>query len=217
MIIKLFASLKEKYGSNKIVIEKDNLKNIYDLKKYLEENYNLDVNNCMFACNLEYVDEKFLLESEHEISIIPPVSGGDSNDVIEIIEDEIVPENYKSKITTYNGAELTFLGISRDTNDGKKVLSLFYECFEEMAISEIRKLTISLKNKYSIDYFKVIHRIGEVPPGELSLLVKIASEHRKQSLECMTEFLDAFKEKVPIWKKENYKDGSNWLWYKFIK
>ena len=211
MIIKLFASLKEKHGSDKIVLENNNLKKIKDLKNYLKDKHNLNVQNCMFACNLEYVDENFLLKPEHEISIIPPVSGGDSNDLIEIIEDEIIPENYISKATTYNGAELTFLGISRETNEGQKVESLYYECFEEMAISEIKKIVIELKIKYSIDFFKVIHRTGEVPPSKVSLLVKIASEHRNQSLECMTEFLNTFKERVPIWKKENYKDGSKWL------
>ena len=103
------------------------------------------------------------------------------------------------------------MGISRDINDGKKVESLFYECFEEMAIKEIEKIINKLKIKYLIDYFIVVHRIGSVPPGETSLLVSVASEHRKQSLDCMTAFLDLFKEKVPIWKKEIYIGDSKWL------
>tara|TARA_A100000164_G_scaffold310888_1_gene288694 strand:- start:588 stop:1223 length:636 start_codon:yes stop_codon:yes gene_type:complete len=211
MNIKLFASLKEKHGSDILVIDNGEIKTIKDLKIFIINNFDLEVENCMFACNLEYVDETFKLKNEHEISIIPPVSGGSTNDLVKITDKEILIENFNLKKTKYNGSELTFLGISRDVNDGKKVESLFYECFEEMAIKEIEKIINKLKIKYLIDYFIVVHRIGSVPPGETSLLVSVASEHRKQSLDCMTAFLDLFKEKVPIWKKEIYIDDSKWL------
>ena len=211
MNIKLFASLKEKHGSSDLVIKNSEIKTIKELKTFIINNFDLEVENCMFACNLEYVDETFKLKNEHEISIIPPVSGGSTNDLVKITDKEILIENFNLKKTKYNGSELTFLGISRDINDGKKVESLFYECFEEMAIKEIEKIINKLKIKYLIDYFIVVHRIGSVPPGETSLLVSVASEHRKQSLDCMTAFLDLFKEKVPIWKKEIYIDDSKWL------
>jgi len=211
MNIKLFASLKEKHGSDILVIDNSEIKTIKDLKIFIINNFDLEVENCMFACNLEYVDETFKLKNEHEISIIPPVSGGSTNDLVKITDKEILIENFNLKKTKYNGSELTFLGISRDVNDGKKVESLFYECFEEMAIKEIEKIINKLKIKYLIDYFIVVHRIGSVPPGETSLLVSVASEHRKQSLDCMTAFLDLFKEKVPIWKKEIYIGDSKWL------
>lgn len=211
MYIKLFASLKEKHGSSNLFIEDSDIKSIKDLKKILINNFNLQVENCMFACNMEYVNEDFTIKNEDEISVIPPVSGGSTNDAIEITNKEIVVENYSVSKTKYNGSELTFLGISRDINEGKKVKSLFYECFEEMAIKEIKKIIYDLKNKYLIDYFIVAHRIGSVPPGNISLLVILSSEHRKQSLDCMGEFLDIFKERVPIWKKEIYEGDSKWL------
>ena len=211
MNIKLFASLKEKYGSSDLVIKNSEIKTIKELKTFIINNFDLEVENCMFACNLEYVDENFKLKNVKEISIIPPVSGGSTNDLVKITDKEILIENFNLKKTKYNGSELTFLGISRDVNDGKKVESLFYECFEEMAIKEIEKIINKLKIKYLIDYFIVVHRIGSVPPGETSLLVSVASEHRKQSLDCMTAFLDLFKEKVPIWKKEIYIGESKWL------
>ena len=211
MNIKLFASLKEKHGSSDLVIKNSEIKTIKELKTFIINNFDLEVENCMFACNLEYVDENFKLKNVKEISIIPPVSGGSTNDLVKITDKEILIENFNLKKTKYNGSELTFLGISRDVNDGKKVESLFYECFEEMAIKEIEKIINKLKIKYLIDYFIVVHRIGSVPPGETSLLVSVASEHRKQSLDCMTAFLDLFKEKVPIWKKEIYIGESKWL------
>jgi len=211
MNIKLFASLKEKHGSSNLVIQDSDIKSIKDLKKILINSFNLQVENCMFACNMEYVSEDFIIDNEDEISIIPPVSGGSVNDLIEITDKEIIAENYSVTKTKYNGSELTFLGISRDVNEDKKVEGLFYECFEEMAIKEIKKIIDKLKNKYLIDYFIVTHRIGSVPPGNISLLVTLSSRHRKQSLDCMSEFLDIFKQKVPIWKKEIYEDDYKWL------
>ena len=211
MNIKLFASLKEKHGSAILVVDNSEIKTIKDLKIFILNNFDLEVENCMFACNLEYVDESFELKNEHEISIIPPVSGGSTSDLICITDKKIIVENFIVKKTKYNGSELTFLGISRDINDGMKVESLFYECFEEMAIREIEKIVYKLKIEFLIDYFIVVHRKGSVPPGDISLLVVVSSEHRKQSLDCMTAFLDIFKEKVPIWKKEIYADESKWL------
>ena len=187
------------------------MKNIDDVITYFNENFDIDISNCMFAADLEYVDKNYNVKSVQEISVIPPVSGGSNNDLIEITDRKIFPENYKRTKFKNNGSELTFLGISREINEGKKVKKLFYECYEEMAISEIEKLIEISKNKFLIDYFLVVHRIGEVPPGEISLFVKIATEHRKESLEGMTYFLDKFKEKVPIWKKEIYKDSGRWL------
>ena len=202
MIIKLYASIKEKLGKDQIIIESDSLKNIEDIINYFSKNFDIDISNCMFASDLNYVNKDFKIKPNQEISVIPPVSGGSQNDLIEIKRDQIVPENYKTN---------TFLGISRETNEGKKVEKLFYECYEEMAFSEIEKLIYATKEKYNIDYFVVVHRIEEVPPGEISLLITIASEHRNQSLNAMSEFIDTFKEKVPIWKKEIYEDSSKWL------
>ena len=211
MIIKLYASIKEKLGKDQIVIESDSLKNIEDIINYFSKNFDIDISNCMFASDLNYVKKDSKIKPNQEISVIPPVSGGSQNDLIEIKRDQIIPENYKTNKYKHNGAELTFLGISRETNEGKKVKKLFYECYEEMAVSEIEKLIFSTKKKYKIDYFVVVHRIEEVPPGEISLLITIASEHRNQSLNAMTEFIDIFKQKVPIWKKEIYEDSSKWL------
>tara|TARA_B000000609_G_scaffold150301_1_gene135583 strand:- start:346 stop:981 length:636 start_codon:yes stop_codon:yes gene_type:complete len=211
MIIKLFASIKEKLGKDQIIIEGDSLKNIEDIINYFSKNFDIDISNCMFACDLNYVKKDYKIKPSQEISVIPPVSGGSQNDLIEIKREQIVPENYKTNKSKQNGAELTFLGISREVNEGKKVKKLFYECYEEMAVSEIEKLIYATKEKYKIDYFVVVHRIEEVPPGEISLLITIASEHRNQSLKAMTEFINIFKDIVPIWKKEIYEDSSKWL------
>ncbi|MBM01778.1 MAG: hypothetical protein CL762_03575 [Chloroflexi bacterium] len=211
MKIRLFASLKEDFGSGIIEINDPKIIDIRDLREYLETNFNLKTKNCMTAVNLEYAEDNFKINDDDEISFIPPVSGGSSNDLVEIINNEIVPSEYSiSKLSSY-GAELTFLGISRDHNEGKKVEKLFYECYEQMAKKEILNLINKSKTEYDVGYIRVVHRIGEVSPSNISLLVIISSAHRRESLDCMSYFLDKFKKIIPIWKKEIYSDGSRWL------
>ncbi|MEC7881164.1 MAG: molybdenum cofactor biosynthesis protein MoaE [Chloroflexota bacterium] len=211
MKIRLFASLKDDFGSSFIEIAAKKNMNVKDLRRLLINEYSINAENCMVAVNMEYVKDEFTISSDDEVSLIPPVSGGSSNDVVEIVDNVINPEDYSiSKLSSY-GAELTFLGISRDFNDGKKVNKLFYECYEEMAKKEIFKLIDMFKDKFGIGYIRVVHRVGEVSPGNISLLVIMSSAHRKESLEGMIEFLDIFKKKIPIWKKEIYLDGSKWI------
>ncbi len=107
MIIKLFASIREKIGQDQIIIENESLKNIDDVINYFWKNFNIDIGNCMFACNLEYINKDFEIEPNQEISIIPPVSGGSDNDLVEITQNQIDTKNYKTKKYKHNGAELT--------------------------------------------------------------------------------------------------------------
>ena len=211
MKIRLFASLKDDFGSSFIEIPNIKNINIKDLKQLLVHQYGINSENCMVAVNMEYVKDDFEITGTDEVSLIPPVSGGATNDLVEITSKTINPESFSiSKLSNY-GAELTFLGISRDFNEGKKVNKLYYECYEDMARKEIFKLIDQFKNTFGIGYIRVVHRIGEVSPGNISLLVIMSSAHRKECLEGMIEFLDIFKKKIPIWKKEIYQDGSKWI------
>ncbi len=211
MKIRLFASLKDDFGSSFIEIASTKNMNVNELRQLLIHEYSIKAENCMIAVNMEYAEDDFIVSNDDEISLIPPVSGGSSNDLVEIVNKTINPETYSISKSSCYGAELTFLGISRDFNDGKKVNKLYYECYEEMAKKEIFKLIDQFKDKFGIGYIRVVHRIGEVSPGNISLLVIISSVHRKESLEGMIEFLDIFKKKIPIWKKEIYLDGSKWI------
>jgi len=211
MKIILFASIKDDFGSNKIDINDPELKFVKDLRNALKEKYDLNTENCMVAVNMEYVRDDFPINNNDEIAFIPPVSGGSSNDLVEIVNQPIDPESYSVSKSSSYGAELTFLGISRDHNDGKKVKELHYECFKEMALKEILKLIDESKDQYGVAYARVIHRIGEVKPGQISLIIIMGSTHRKESLDCMTDFLNKFKKKIPIWKKEIYDDDARWI------
>ena len=212
MKIRLFAHLKEQLGISELEILLDKNIQVKDLRVLLLKDYSLSTSSSMCAVNMVYVEDNYSINNNDEIAFIPPVSGGSSDDFVEITKKEIIASKYSPQNKSLKfGSELTFLGISRDHNDNKKVENLFYECYEEMAYLQIKKLISIVKKKWDIGPIKVIHRIGQVNPGRISLLVIISSVHRSESLESMKYFLDEFKMSVPIWKKEIYTDDFKWV------
>lgn len=111
-----------------------------------------------------------------------------------------------------NGAVVTFLGVTRNHADGRQVLGLEYEAYEEMAVSELEKVRLEVLAKYGIDDMAISHRIGTVDIGQISLVVATASPHRKEAFHACHEAVDLLKERVPIWKKEHFEDGeARWV------
>ena len=110
-----------------------------------------------------------------------------------------------------NGAVVTFLGTTRDSFEGRRVIMLEYEAFEEMAINKLEEIRRELQAEFQIEDIAIAHRIGSVPIGEISLVVAVASPHRLEAFQACHEAVNRLKETVPIWKKEIYEDGSRWV------
>ncbi|KAI9228570.1 MAG: molybdopterin synthase catalytic subunit-like protein [Piptocephalis tieghemiana] len=111
------------------------------------------------------------------------------------------------------GAISTFIGTTRDTFKGRRVLRLEYEAYEPMALQELERLGKEASNRWKdppLLAVAITHRLGLVPPGEASVVIAVASAHRRESLEAVHYLIDALKESVPIWKKEilEGEDGS---------
>merc|ERR1712189_102538 len=87
------------------------------------------------------------------------------------------------------------------------VIKLEYEAYEPMAIKELKKICAEVRKNMSVERICIVHRIGEVPIGEASVLVAVSSVHRKESLEAVQVIIDSLKATVPIWKKEVYDEG----------
>ena len=99
------------------------------------------------------------------------------------------------------GAVSTFLGTTRDVFEGKRVTSLTYESYVEMAIESLKELCCKIRKQWSVTKIALIHKLGDCPIGEISVLIAISSEHRKESLEAVHFAIDELKKTVPIWKK----------------
>ncbi|MBM3177891.1 MAG: molybdenum cofactor biosynthesis protein MoaE [Bacteroidetes bacterium] len=109
------------------------------------------------------------------------------------------------------GAINVFVGNIRETSGGKRVLWLEYEAFESMAVSEIKKIIDQAKSKWEIKGFAVIHRIGTLKPGETAVVVAVSTGHRKESFEACSFIIDSLKQTVPIFKKEVFENGEEWV------
>ncbi|XP_028399025.1 molybdopterin synthase catalytic subunit-like isoform X2 [Dendronephthya gigantea] len=109
------------------------------------------------------------------------------------------------------GATSIFVGTTRDTFNGKRVVRLEYEAYEPMAKKELAKICQDIHKKWNVLKIAIVHRIGLVPISEASVVIAISSVHRKESLEAVQYCIDTLKATVPIWKKEVYDDGqSTW-------
>jgi len=109
------------------------------------------------------------------------------------------------------GAVDVFIGTVRNNAHGKNVVWLEYEAYETMAVAEIRKIIEDASHRWPLLGWAVSHRIRTLRPGEVSVAVAVSTPHRKDSFEACQYIIDTLKEKVPIWKKEVFEDGEEWV------
>lgn len=109
------------------------------------------------------------------------------------------------------GAIATFIGTTRDNNDGRDVTTLEYEAYPEMAVAEMRRIGDVAGERWPISSIAIAHRVGIVPIGEASVVIAVSSPHRAAAFEACRFAIDRLKEVVPIWKKEHFKGGEVWI------
>jgi molybdopterin synthase catalytic subunit len=109
------------------------------------------------------------------------------------------------------GAIVTFVGTTRDHNDGRRVIRLEYEAYPEMALAEMRKIGDSARLRWPVDGIAIVHRIGVVPVGEASVAIAVSAAHRRAAFDACHFAIDRLKEVVPIWKKEHFAGGEIWI------
>lgn len=111
------------------------------------------------------------------------------------------------------GAVLTFSGTVRNHHLGRQVHKLAYEAYEGMASKEMARVVAAAKDRWpAIRKVQVVHRFGEMPVGESSIYITVATPHRPEGFESLRFIIDRIKRDVPIWKKEFYADGeTDWL------
>ncbi|XP_025201665.1 molybdopterin synthase catalytic subunit 1-like isoform X1 [Melanaphis sacchari] len=110
------------------------------------------------------------------------------------------------------GAVSIFIGTTREHFNGNKVKTLFYEAYESMALKQMKNITVLTRQKWpEVVNIAIHHRIGEVKVGEAGVVIAASSPHRKHAQEAVSFILERLKTTVPIFKKEQFEDGSG-LW-----
>jgi molybdopterin synthase catalytic subunit len=114
-------------------------------------------------------------------------------------------------VSPADGALCLFVGVVRNENRGREVLRLEYEAYEEMALPLMEEIAAETARRFPVTDVRLVHRLGRLAIGEASVAVAVASPHRAEAFAACRFAIDTLKAQVPIWKKELYADGSEWL------
>ena len=110
------------------------------------------------------------------------------------------------------GAVVLFLGTTREFTKGRQTASLDYECYPQMAEAKLAELEAQAREKWPLVHVAIVHRLGRLALGEASIAIAVSSPHRQAAFEAGKWLIDTIKEDVPIWKQENWSDGtSEWV------
>jgi molybdopterin synthase catalytic subunit len=123
-----------------------------------------------------------------------------------------VPQVLDSVQSTAAGAVVLFLGTAREFSDGRCTASLDYECYADMAERQLRELEDEARQRWPLVGCTIVHRVGHIELGQASVAIAVSSPHREEAFAAGKWLIDTIKHVVPIWKKENWADGtSQWL------
>jgi len=121
-------------------------------------------------------------------------------------------EVLRAAATPQSGATLLFLGTVREITAGRQTLALDYEAYPEMALHVMQALAREARQNWPVKRLALVHRLGHLQPGEISIAIAVSTAHRAEAFDAGEFLIDEFKQRVPIWKKENWGDGtSEWV------
>jgi molybdopterin synthase catalytic subunit/molybdopterin converting factor small subunit len=162
----------------------------------------------LYAVNREYAARERELSDGDEVALIPPVSGGSFRLSEEPLSLEAVADEVRSDEA---GAIATFVGTTRVHSRGRTVVHLEYEAYGGMAEREMERIAAELRERYDLSAVAIHHRVGRVPIGEPSVVIAVSAPHRRDALAACKDAIDTLKETVPLWKKEVYEGGEEWI------
>jgi molybdopterin synthase catalytic subunit/molybdopterin converting factor small subunit len=201
--VRLFAGLRERAGWSAREVEAATVADVWPTLGLGDEPEGL-----LYAVNKAYAGRDTALADGDEVALIPPVSGGAfrlSGQPLSL--DAVVAEVADERA----GAIATFTGTTRRQSRGRDVVHLDYEAYEGMAEQVMAEIAAALEARYELCSVAIHHRVGRVGIGETSVVIAVSAPHRADALAACKDAIDTLKETVPLWKKEVYEGGEEWL------
>jgi molybdopterin synthase catalytic subunit len=157
-----------------------------------------------------YADWTRTLAPGNVVAFLPPVSGGGR--LTGLTDAPIDVASLETALAgPGHGALVTVIGRARDSSDdGRTVVELEYEAYPEMAAAVLDQIAAEVESRWSGVAVAVVHRVGVVPLGEAAVAIVTAAAHRSAAYEANRHVIEAIKERLPIWKRERFPDGSEW-------
>jgi molybdopterin synthase catalytic subunit len=205
--VMLFAALRELAGGAELELELEQGARVGDVWGRMPE-LGVEPEGLLYALNKEYVDPDRELADGDELAVIPPVSGG----AFRLTSDRIDLGAVVAEVADEQaGAVATFVGTTRAHSRGRAVEYLEYEAYEGMAEQEMARIAEDLKSRYDLCEVAITHRLGRVEIGETSVAIAVSAPHRADALAACRDAIDTLKQTVPLWKKEVYEGGEEWI------
>jgi molybdopterin synthase catalytic subunit/molybdopterin converting factor small subunit len=201
--VRLFAGLRERAGWSEREVDAATVADVWPALDLGDE-----PNGLLYAVNKAYAERSAPLADGDEVALIPPVSGGafllsDEPLSLDRVVDEVRDERA--------GAIATFSGTTRVRSRGRDVIHLDYEAYEGMAEAVMEEIAGELRAQYDLCAIAIHHRTGRVAIGETSVVIAVSAGHRGDALAACKDAIDRLKERVPLWKKETYVGGEEWI------
>jgi MoaE-MoaD fusion protein len=204
--VRLFAGLRERagWGERELTVpEGARAEAVWASLELGEEPAGL-----LYAVNREYAGRDRSLADGDEVALIPPVSGG----AFVLSERPLSLEAAVGEVRTKEaGAIATFVGTTRARSRGRTVERLEYEAYAGMAEEVMARIADELKGRYDLCDVAIHHRVGTVDVGDPSVVIAVSAPHRGDALAACRDAIDTLKETVPLWKKEVYEGGAEWI------
>ena len=204
--VRLFAGLRERVGTGENEIELPAGSRASDVWVLLQ--VGPEPEGLAYAVNRQYVERDHVLADGDELAIIPPVSGGAFRLTEEPLDVQAVMREVENESA---GAVASFVGTVRAQSRDRDVLYLEYEAYEGMAEQVMTDLAGALTAKYDLCEVAMAHRVGRVEVGEASVAIAVSAPHRQDALAACAEAIETLKHTVPLWKKEVYEGGEEWI------
>jgi molybdopterin synthase catalytic subunit len=202
--VKLFAGLRDRAGWSERQLE--DVRSVADVWPALE--LGDEPGGLLYAVNRAYAPRDRELEDGDEVAVIPPVSGG----AFRVLDGPIDVTAVLAEVADERaGGIASFLGTTRVESRGRTVRHLEYEAYVEMAEDVMAQLADDLKRRYELCEVAIHHRVGLVGIGETSVAIAVSAPHRADALAACKDAIDTLKETVPLWKKEVYEGGEEWI------
>jgi molybdopterin synthase catalytic subunit/molybdopterin converting factor small subunit len=204
--VKLFAGLRERAGTGEREVELADGARVADVWAAL--GLGDQPPGLLYAVNKAYAEPARPLVEGDEVALIPPVSGGAFHLTDQPIDVEAVLADVADERA---GAVATVLGTPRVRSRGRTVLHLEYEAYEGMAEQVMEEIAAGLLARYDLCRVAMTHRVGPVGIGETSVAIAVSAPHRADALAACRDAIDTLKLEVPLWKKEVYEGGEEWI------
>jgi molybdopterin synthase catalytic subunit/molybdopterin converting factor small subunit len=202
--VRLFAGLRERAGWSERELE--GVERVSDVWTALD--LGAEPPGLLYAVNREYAPGERELADGDEVALIPPVSGG----AFRLSAEPIDPAAVIAEVADERaGGIAVFAGTTRVLSRGRTVLHLDYEAYEGMAEQVMEELAADLERTYDLCAVAIAHRVGRVGIGETSVVIAVSAPHRGDALAACKDCIDRLKETVPLWKKEVYEGGEEWI------